>query len=182
MSAARLVRVVDGDTIVVRRFGLLGYYNQTIRLSGIDAPERNQPGGLAATQALRGLLSSGIPRGTVYLTFRGVGYYGRTIADVSVRKYCPTIANPFRICYIDSARFLVRRGYAWAIKSYGASTGLLALWRIARLGRAGLWRRKRRPVRPSVWRRNRRRRRRVRDKIEPSKDTKTVEMLLRSVL
>jgi endonuclease YncB( thermonuclease family) len=182
MSAARLVRVVDGDTIVVRRFGLLGYYNQTIRLYGIDAPEMNQPGGLAATQALRKFLSSGIPRGTVYLTYRGVGYYGRTLADVSIRKYCPTLANPFRICYNDSARFLVRRGFAWAIKSYGASPGLLALWRIARLGRAGLWRRRRRPVRPSVWRRNRRRRRRIRSKVEPLNDDKTVEMLLCSVL
>jgi len=181
MSAARLVRVVDGDTIVVRRFGLLGYYNQTIRLAGIDAPERNQPGGTAATQALRAFLASGLPRGTVYLTFRGVGYYGRTIADVSVRRYCPTIANPFRICYIDAARFLVRRGYAWAIKSYGASKALLALWNIARLGRAGLWR-KRRPIRPSVWRRNRRRRRRIRSKVDQPDDNQTVESLLRSVL
>jgi endonuclease YncB( thermonuclease family) len=161
MSAGRLVRVVDGDTVVVRLFGLFGPYNTPIRLSAIDAPELGQPGGVAAAQALRAFLSTALPRNTVYVTVRGVDRYGRLIGDVAIRTYCPTIRNPLRICLLDAGTFMVRNGYAWAIPRYGAGPNLLTLWRRARRRRVGIWRR-RRPVRPSTWRRRRRRKRRIR--------------------
>lgn len=48
--AARVVRVVDGDTFRVD--GL----DRSIRIWGLDAPERGESGGSAATRALRGLI------------------------------------------------------------------------------------------------------------------------------
>ena len=50
---AKVQRVVDGDTIhVVDKAG----QKFKVRLTGIDAPEQNQPYGLASTYHLRGLL------------------------------------------------------------------------------------------------------------------------------
>ena len=48
--AAKVVRVVDGDTFRVD--GL----ERSIRIWGLDAPERGDSGGSAATRALRGLI------------------------------------------------------------------------------------------------------------------------------
>ena len=48
---ARVARVVDGDT-----FKLSGQ-SQSIRVWGLDAPERNKVGGSAATAALNALIS-----------------------------------------------------------------------------------------------------------------------------
>ena len=48
---ARVARVVDGDT-----FKLSGQ-SQSIRVWGLDAPERNKAGGSAATAALKALIS-----------------------------------------------------------------------------------------------------------------------------
>lgn len=47
--AAKVVRIVDGDTLVVEA----GAKRHRIRLAGIDAPEKDQPWGEAATRELR---------------------------------------------------------------------------------------------------------------------------------
>lgn len=57
-----LARVVDGDTIRVIWHG----ENLSVRLLGIDAPERNQPGGSESTGCLRHLLAG---TATVVLEF-----------------------------------------------------------------------------------------------------------------
>ncbi len=48
-----LSRIVDGDTVRVQWHG----ENLSVRLLGIDAPERGQPGGPESTQCLRELLA-----------------------------------------------------------------------------------------------------------------------------
>ena len=62
MEKVTLVRVVDGDTIVVKRDG----EEQKVRFIGIDAPEsvaaeesRNTPEGQEASEYLKGLLHEG---------------------------------------------------------------------------------------------------------------------------
>lgn len=47
--AGTVVRVVDGDTVVLE----VGQGRHRIRLAGIDAPEQNQPWGEVATEELR---------------------------------------------------------------------------------------------------------------------------------
>lgn len=53
--AARLLGVIDGDTIEVEIAGV----EETVRYVGIDTPESNQPGYAAATAANRRLLGDG---------------------------------------------------------------------------------------------------------------------------
>jgi micrococcal nuclease len=49
---AMVTRVSDGDTFWVRRAGGMGSPPFKVRLQGIDAPERCQPGGADASHAL----------------------------------------------------------------------------------------------------------------------------------
>ena len=49
----RVVRVVDGDTVVLDA----GSDRYRIRLAGIDAPERDQPWGESSTRSLRRILA-----------------------------------------------------------------------------------------------------------------------------
>ena len=47
--AGQVVRIVDGDTIVLK----VADAQHRVRLAGIDAPEKNQPWGEASTRELR---------------------------------------------------------------------------------------------------------------------------------
>lgn len=74
-SSFTVVSVGDGDTLRVR----MGSQTKTIRLACVDAPERDQLGGTAATQRLEELL----PPGTgVQLRPVDTDRYGRTVAEV----------------------------------------------------------------------------------------------------
>jgi endonuclease YncB( thermonuclease family) len=66
-----LKRVVDGDTIVTGE-------NTRVRLWGIDAPERDQPHGASATDALAEMLSDQ----TLYLETKAVDKYGRLVGII----------------------------------------------------------------------------------------------------
>ncbi len=95
---ATLVKVVDGDTIKVR----LDSGPITIRLHGIDAPERKQAFGAAATKALRALVE-GEPL-EIEPVEQSDGY-GRMVAKVFVRGD-------------DINARLVESGFAWAYRQY----------------------------------------------------------------
>ena len=72
-TTVRLQTTIDGDTFVTGR-------GEIIRLAGIDTPERDEEGYLAATIELRGELL----RSTIVLKRQGTDRYGRTIACVYV--------------------------------------------------------------------------------------------------
>lgn len=77
---AKLVRVVDGDTIVCDID--LGFYmtaRMPVRLAHINAPEHNAAGGTAATNHLKALLGNG---NLVLKTFKPHDKYGRYLAEV----------------------------------------------------------------------------------------------------
>ena len=95
---SRLIRVVDGDTIVVQASSELQPTNDagtqhTVRLLGIDAPEMNygkgappECGAQAATDHLTGLLPKGTEVTVTYDQTAGVDRtdrYGRSLAYVS---------------------------------------------------------------------------------------------------
>lgn len=75
----KVLRVVDGDTFVIRYDGEPTY----VRFHGMDAPEPREPGGPAATAALRGLIDGR----TVRIDFPGRrkrDNFGRLICNVQV--------------------------------------------------------------------------------------------------
>ncbi|MEB3830372.1 thermonuclease family protein [Phormidium sp. CCY1219] len=71
-----MTRISDGDTITVRQ----GNDERRIRLCGIDAPEKNQPGGKEAKEFLARIISEGGDR--VGMTFVEQDRYGRWVGEV----------------------------------------------------------------------------------------------------
>jgi|GEM_PF-6326624 len=90
----QVTRIIDGDTLVVAHNGR----QETVRVAGIDCPELSQPFGDQARRAAERLVLGK----EVRLEVRAIGYYGRTIARV-------TLPNGR-----DLAEELVRDGLAWA--------------------------------------------------------------------
>lgn len=120
-SASALTGVVthvsDGDTLWVRPEGAAPV---KVRLQGIDAPERCQPWGPQARQAL----SERVLHQRVRVRTRARDEYHRNIGVVELNG-------------VDVARALVREGHAWSQRyrrSLGAYADLEAEARRARRG------------------------------------------------
>ena len=126
----RVVRIIDGDTVDVSSGGVV----QRLRLLGIDTPEKGQPFGNEARDAL----SSYIEGRNVRVAIRETDRYGRSIADI-----------------YDGDRhinaWLVESGLAWHYKSYSDDPALAAAEEDARDARRGLWSTQD-PVPPWNWR------------------------------
>ena len=116
---ARVVKIVDGDTIHVE---VPGKATQKVRLVDIDTPEHDQPWGREARQALATLVSGR----EVRLETHGSDDYGRLLARVFVAE-------------VDVNAELVRNGAAWVFRKYSDDAKLLALEREARAAKRGLW-------------------------------------------
>lgn len=87
VRAARVIRVIDGDTIVVDADqGMYQHIEMPLRIYGINAPERYAPGGTEATAYLTALIASTdgqVVCRTYKPTVNGGGdKYGRWLADV----------------------------------------------------------------------------------------------------
>jgi endonuclease YncB( thermonuclease family) len=94
---ALVVRVVDGDTVWVRRADSLRAAPIKIRLHGLDAPERCQAGGSESRQALAGRLSGE----RVRVHPLGRDDHGRLLARLQRRE-------------ADVGAWLVAQGWAWS--------------------------------------------------------------------
>ncbi len=116
---AKVVHVDDGDTIQV----ISDRRRITIRLHGIDAPERGQPFGNRARK-FTGALCSGV---TVTVSEFDTDQYGRTVAEVLLPDGR------------SLNREVVRAGYAWWYRRYTDNPVLARLEGEARQARAGLW-------------------------------------------
>jgi endonuclease YncB( thermonuclease family) len=112
--------VTDGDTIKVR----CGEGEQiTIRLGGIDAPEKKQPYGQRSKQAISDLCY--LQQATI--TTKAKDRYGRTVGDVECRGR-------------DAGAEQVKTGMAWVYPRY--SKGYEALYPLQDAAKAaglGLW-------------------------------------------
>jgi len=127
----KVVRVKDGDTVVVLR----GQERVDVRLEGIDAPETGQPFGDRAKQAV-----SKVALGeTVTVKPTGTDRYGRTLGVVVL----PDGVN------LNQA--LVQYGYAWWFRKYSDDRALARLETEARERKRGLWAAPN-PVPPWEWR------------------------------
>jgi micrococcal nuclease len=126
---ARSLRVQDGDSFVAR---LADGSSRTIRLSGIDAPERGQPHGDDSLQNLRRLLENRDLQVQVAKT----DAYGRAVAQVFVGAE----GGP-----VDVGLAQVRSGMAWFYRRYrqdlpaGAGERYADAEKNARDSRRGLW-------------------------------------------
>lgn len=119
-SAIAEVRVIDGDTFETD--------TERVRLFGIDAPERDQPGGPQAADALRRLIGKADPKCVQIDRDR----YGRMVALCSVGS-------------VDLSLSMVRAGYAaaWCYYLQKQRPDLLSRFRtaesVARQAKLGIW-------------------------------------------
>ena len=99
----RMVRVIDGDTVVVMtNQGFLRKPQETrIRLYGIDAPESDQKGGPESTRYLRKLIGG---RRRVWMDSANTDQYGRTIGLIYQRKNQPKDSYNLRMVQGGHAR------------------------------------------------------------------------------
>ncbi len=115
----RVVGIADGDTLTL----LTDQREQVrIRLAEIDTPERRQPYGDRARQALAALAFGKVVRVEVV----DIDRYGRTVGRI-------------RETAVDVNAELVRRGAAWVYRRYNRDLSLLQLEDEARAARRGLW-------------------------------------------
>jgi len=118
-SEGTVVRVRDGDSIVVMRGGV----GIEVRLDGIDSPELAQAFGKKAKN-----FTSSLALGkAVRLVGKGRDRYDRELAEV------------FLLDDSSLNRALVAAGYAWWFRNHSADRSLESLEQTARLSRRGLW-------------------------------------------
>lgn len=113
-----LVRVVDGDTLVVKIQGA----EASFRLSGIDAPERDQRFGREAADELKTIVGGG----QCVLQVVETDSYGRTVAHLWIGD-----------TYVNAE--MMRRGMAWFDSQYAQDESLYLVEEEAREERKGLW-------------------------------------------
>lgn len=128
----KVIGITDGDTISV----LVDRHPKTVRLNGIDAPEKAQPFGSKAKEMLSDLAFGR----EVTLQSVKSGIYGRIIADVLSPD--GTSVN----------KEMVRSGYAWWYRDYAkGDVELEKLENEAREKKKGLWV-DHNPIPPWKWR------------------------------
>ena len=135
---ALVVGIQDGDTVTLL-VEKDGRPSQTrLRLTEIDTPERAQPWGTRARQAL----ADKVFRRQVQVLSSGEDRYGRLLGRVYVEGR-------------DINREMVREGHAWAYRQYLSDKSLLEDERFARDAGIGLWSLPQsQNVPPWEWRRN----------------------------
>ena len=119
---AQVVGIADGDTVrlLIERAGSPAQVR--LRLTEIDTPERGQPWGARARQAL----SRKLFRRQVLIASEGEDRYGRLLGRVYLNGR-------------DINREMVREGHAWVYRQYSSDIWLLEDERRAQKAGLGLW-------------------------------------------
>jgi len=148
-----VVGVSDGDTIKARCGATDDYQLIKVRLNGIDAPERRQPFGARAKQAMSDL----VYMKAVDLDCMRLDRYGRSVCKVRV---APASA-PDGPKTLDAGLAMVTLGLAWWYRAYAAEQTPQERGQYefaegeAQARRTGLWRDPN-PVAPWIWRKTER--------------------------
>ena len=114
-----VVSVADGDSVTLKADDT----THKIRLAEIDAPERDQPYGLAATSVLTDLLLGHQVRVKVV---KESDRYGRVIGRIFIEQK-------------DVSAHMVEQGHAMVYQRYLTDKSLLALEANAKYKKLGLW-------------------------------------------
>ena len=118
----KVVSISDGDTLTLLVPDGASFKQIKVRLGEIDTPERKQPYGTRAQQALSDLAYNKQARVVVQDTDR----YGRTVGRVYVGS-------------VDVNAEMVKQGAAWAYRQYLKDQSLLKLEADAKAAKRGLW-------------------------------------------
>ena len=123
--------IVDGDTVLLRQRNKI----TSIRLWGIDAPEKKQTGGKAATRHLIKLIG----RKRIEVVTTCIGRYGRIVGKIYYKK---------KLINLE----MVKTGHAWWNKRYcPEAKEIQKAENCARKKGLGLWKNPN-PVRPEYFR------------------------------
>jgi len=146
-TTCTVTRVLDGDTfhcipdILINGAKFHKDGTISVRLRGVDAPEKRQPSGIEAKESLKELIG----RKTVKLDIKDIDRYGRVVAYVFVNGVNVNLEQ-------------VKRGYAWAYSEYlnrPYASEFYDAERQARKQRLGLWK-ELNPTPPWEWRKKNR--------------------------
>jgi endonuclease YncB( thermonuclease family) len=129
---ARVIAVLDGDTIMVLRSSGPPV---KVRLADIDAPEKEQPGGVESTKSLSEL----VMHKQVRLNTLATDIYGRLVAHLTVDGKSVNEEQ-------------VRRGMAWEYSYYHDNKSYIALQSEAQQAQRGLWSGSEEIMKPVQWR------------------------------
>lgn len=119
--------IYDGDTLQINCAGKVS----KVRLCGVDAPEKSQPGGIESRNKLREILAGG------KIEFYAIEQdrYGRTVAEIAV-----STGEPKEIFVNEK---MVSTGNAYHYAQYSKNcpnrSAIAAAEEVARTARAGLW-------------------------------------------
>lgn len=108
--------VYDGDTVKVGATDGSGT-QETIRLCGIDAPEKNQPLGIEARNYLQSLINKG--EGEVMVTPVERDRYGRLVAELAVIPKPGQGYQPEEEIFINGD--MIQVGMAWHYAQYSSN-------------------------------------------------------------
>lgn len=127
-EVAKVIAVLDGDTVLLMatEVGSAPQLFYKFRLADIDAPEKGQPDGARAAQAL----SEQVLKQQVYVTTVATDAYGRAIGWLALTRDAGIEET------VNSK--MVRRGWAWAL-SRSRSQMLREAQQEAQRARRGLW-------------------------------------------
>lgn len=129
-ATAQISYFYDGDTVKV----VEGDAEYKLRITHIDAPERNQPYGLKSRRALMQLCE----HADIEVDITGSDKYHRKLGSL----YCDQQ---------NVATYMLENGHAWFNERYSTDLLLALKQRQARDKQLGLWQDKK-PVAPWTWR------------------------------
>jgi micrococcal nuclease len=135
--ALEITYFYDGDTVKIKDQSNNNIaYEYKLRLTDIDAPERNQTYGLKSRRALMQFCKNADVK--VYIS--GTDKYQRSLGKL----HCNSL---------DASEFMVKNGHAWVNRRYSMDYMLALQEDEARKNKLGLWNAEQQTP-PWVWRKN----------------------------
>lgn len=120
----------DGDTVKI----VDNLTEYKLRITDIDAPERNQTYGKKSRRALRQLCDNT----NIQVIIKGVDKYQRHLGELICNQQ-------------DVSAYMLNNGHAWFNKRYSNKAELAQAEKHARIKKLGLWQDEK-PMAPWVWR------------------------------